>query len=64
MKKKGRQKEFEAYITVRCSEATYDELAALAKADNRPMSNYIRIVLDRHVEAVKAAQAEAEPQAA
>jgi predicted DNA-binding protein len=64
MVKKGRQKEFEAYITVRCTEATYAELAELARNDNRPMSNYVRIVLDRHVEVAKATAKEAEPQAA
>ena len=57
---------FHAYVTVRLSDATRKDLGQLAKDDKRTISNYIRVVLENHVETSKVArqQAESEPQVA
>lgn len=40
----------EASVSTRCSEELKQQLEQLADADKRPLSNYVRLVLEQHVE--------------
>lgn len=41
---------FDTSVTTRCSEEFKEELERLAAADKRPLSNYVRLILEKHVE--------------
>jgi len=48
-----RQENFSELVSVRISRDLRDQLEQLAKADLRPLANYIRLVLEQHVTAKK-----------
>lgn len=41
---------YTAPISIRCTEGTREKLEKLAANDNRPLAQYVRLVLERHVE--------------
>lgn len=44
---------FEASVSTRCTEDLKRELERLADEESRTVANYVRLVLERHVEEVK-----------
>lgn len=43
---------FTAPISTRCTKELRDKLEKLATADNRPLAQYVRLVIEKHVEEV------------
>jgi predicted DNA-binding protein len=41
---------FDSSVSTRCSEEFKQELERLAAAEKRPLSNYVRLILEKHVE--------------
>ena len=46
---KPRRAKCDRDVKLHISEAMYDDLARVARADQRPVSEYIRVVLERHL---------------
>ncbi len=46
---KRRRAKCDRDVKLHLPEALYDDLAQLARADSRPVSEYIRVVLERHL---------------
>ena len=46
---KPRRTKCDRDVKLHISEAVYEDLARVARADQRPVSEYIRVVLERHL---------------
>ncbi|NJM13851.1 MAG: hypothetical protein HC889_20205 [Synechococcaceae cyanobacterium SM1_2_3] len=46
---KPRRAKCDRDVKLHISEALYDDLARVARADQRPVSEYIRVLLERHL---------------
>ena len=46
---KPRRAKCDRDVKIHISEAMYDDLTRVARADHRPVSEYIRVVLERHL---------------
>jgi predicted DNA-binding protein len=45
---------YKAPVSTRCTEELRGKLEQLASADSRPLAQYVRLVLEKHVEEVSA----------
>jgi predicted DNA-binding protein len=48
------REKIKAPISTRCTEELREQLEQLASADSRPLAQYVRLVLEKHVEEVSA----------
>jgi hypothetical protein len=63
MKNKAQDNELTT-ITIRLENSVRDELVRLAAEDKRPLSNYVRLALGRHIQSVRTPQTETSNQQA